>query len=92
MTLLSEVSSDEEEELEARRQDMYLPKRERNVRKSERERERRRTRSRKREAVKRLRKMGEGEWEVHFVSATPTIWTPGARPRTYGEPVVRIRR
>lgn len=34
----------------------------------------------------------KGDWEVHFVPAQATIWQPGMRPRTYGEPVVRVRR
>lgn len=33
-----------------------------------------------------------GAWDIHFVPATPTIWQLGARPRTYGEPVVKLKR
>ncbi|KAL7424408.1 hypothetical protein Q5752_000090 [Cryptotrichosporon argae] len=86
---LDALSDDEEEQ--ARRNDMYLPRRERAYRARERERERRRRR-RRRFNEERLRKKGAGEWEVHFASATPTVWQPGLRPRTYGEPVIRARR
>lgn len=87
----SEDSSWSEEEEEARRQDMYLPRRERALRSQERERERRRDR-RRRALKKRIRGTMDGDWEIHFVSSTPTVWQPGARPRTYGEPAVRARR
>ncbi|KIR29707.1 hypothetical protein I309_01192 [Cryptococcus deuterogattii LA55] len=84
--------SEDDEEREARKSDMYLPKREREIRRSE------RIRMRKWERRRRMReselKNGEyrGAWEIHFVPATPTIWQRGARPRTYGEPVVRLKR
>lgn len=97
-----------EDEEERRREDMYLPRRERGVRSAERMRERRmERRMREFEANKRKKrggggggrscaggkggKKGEG-WEVHFVPSVPTLWQPGMRPRTYGEPVVRVRR
>ena len=81
---------EEEDELMSRRQDMYLPRRERDMRRDERARERRR--NRRRRDFENERTVGiRGDWEVHFVCATPTIWTPGARPRTYGEPVLRSR-
>jgi len=71
----------------ARRDDMYLPMREREMRRSERARERRR--GRRRRSLESVRLVGRrGDWGVHFVCAEPTIWTAGARPRTYGEPVV----
>ena len=93
----------DEEERQARRDDMYLPRREREVRRSERSRMRRRD---KRRMLDEEGRQGsswagggrgragrrDGDWEVHFVCATPTLWTPGARPRTYGEPAVRLRR
>lgn len=84
--------SEDDEEREARKSDMYLPKREREIRRSE------RIRMRKWERRRRMReselKNGEyrAAWEIHFVPATPTIWQRGARPRTYGEPVVRLKR
>lgn len=84
--------SEDDEERQARKGDMYLPKREREIRRSE------RIRMKKRERRRRMReselKNGENReaWEIHFVPATPTIWQPGARPRTYGEPVVRLKR
>ncbi|KAK1926418.1 hypothetical protein DB88DRAFT_164213 [Papiliotrema laurentii] len=93
-----------EDESRARRDDMYLPRRERQIRRDERARMRRRERRRRREEMEREGGNSRagwsgaggyqsgGEWEVHFVCATPTVWTPGARPRTYGEPVVRVRR
>lgn len=37
-------------------------------------------------------KSGGQGWEVHFVPSQPTLWQPGMRPRTYGEPAVRVRR
>jgi len=77
-----------EEEEEVRRGDAYLPRMERERRRGERERERRRER-RVREMVS--GRVTRGDWEVHFVAAVPTLWTPGARPRTYGEPVVSLR-
>ena len=105
-TLMDDESEWEEEERQARRHDMYLPRREREVRKSERARQRRREVRKRRErdvregnmsrsgwsGVGDVRAAKRGEWEVHFVAATPTIWTPGARPRTYGEPTARLRR
>ena len=85
-----------EEESQARRDDVYLPRREREVRRDERARARRRERRRRRDMEVEQRGMSRrrnsGEWEVHFIAATPTVWIPGARPRTYGEPVVRLRR
>ncbi len=83
----SDESRWSKEEREARRRDVYLPRRERALRSQERERERRRER-RKHAQRRRTGKRGV-EWEVHFVSCTPTIWQPGARPRTYGEPMRR---
>ncbi|EIW68753.1 hypothetical protein TREMEDRAFT_63211 [Tremella mesenterica DSM 1558] len=94
----SSATSDEEEsesgwgeENEAKRRDMYLPRRERELRSRERARARRRERRRTMREEER-RSYGEGDWEVHFVHMTPTIWQAGARPRTYGEPVLRRRR
>lgn len=82
----------DEDETGARREEIYLPRRERELRRGERQRSRRRERrSREQEGLRRGRG-GEAEWEVHFVYARPTLWTPGARPRTYGEPKVRLRR
>lgn len=93
-----------EDEQVARRADMYLPRREKVIRRNERARMRRRERRRRREEMERAgaqsragwsgvgANLTKGEWEVHFVCSTPTLWTPGARPRTYGEPVVRHRR
>lgn len=93
-----------EDESKARRDDMYLPRRERELRRDERARMRRRERRRRREEMERGGmnsragwsgvggNLSRGEWEVHFVCSTPTVWTPGARPRTYGEPVNRVRR
>ncbi|ORX34395.1 hypothetical protein BD324DRAFT_583336 [Kockovaella imperatae] len=85
-----------EEESRARRDDAYLPRREREVRRDERMRARRRDRRRRRdmevESRRSSRRKDSGTWEVHFIAATPTIWVAGARPRTYGEPVVRLRR
>jgi hypothetical protein len=78
------------EEEEARREEMYLPRREREIRSRERSRIRRR--ERRRRNYETLGKRSGGEWEVHFVCASPTIWQKGARPRTYGEPVIRARR
>ncbi|WVN84872.1 uncharacterized protein L203_100008 [Cryptococcus depauperatus CBS 7841] len=84
--------SEDDEERVARKADIYLPKREREIRRNE----RRRTRRRERRKGLRDSELRNGErrgnWEIHFVPATPTIWQPGARPRTYGEPVVRLRR
>lgn len=78
------------EEHENKRKDIYLPRLERDLRKRERARERRRSkRARRKGEVMRER---DGEWEVHFVCMNPTIWQPGARPRTYGEPVMRLKR
>ena len=93
-----------EDERSARRHDMYLPRREREIRRDERARLRRREQRRRREVMEREgvnsragwsgvgANLTKGDWEVHFVCVQPTIWTPGARPRTYGEPVVRHRR
>lgn len=82
-----------EEEASARRNDMYLPRRERALRRKERDRQRRREIRRKRER-RSNKKNGDvhGDWEIHFICTTPTIWSPGARPRTYGEPAMRLRR
>lgn len=78
------------DEFSAKRRDMYLPRQEREWRKKERARDRRRSkRARRKGEVMRDR---EGDWEVHFVCMTPTLWQPGARPRTYGEPVMRLKR
>jgi hypothetical protein len=87
----SEADPDEwVEEYERKRRDMYLPRLERELRQRERARERRRgKRSRRKGEVMRER---EGDWEVHFTCMTPTIWQPGARPRTYGEPMMRLKR
>ena len=79
-----------ESDTEARREDAYLPRREREVRSEERARERRR--ERRRRDLDSVQMAVRGEWEVHFVMAEPTLWTPGARPRTYGEPTLRLRR
>jgi hypothetical protein len=79
------------EEEESRRNEMYLPRREGEIRSRERARLRRREK-RRREYEGLGRRKGEKEWEVHFVAATPTLWQRGARPRTYGEPVIRSRR
>ena len=86
-----EEEAQEEEEEEARRNDMYLPRLERDRRRGERARERRRERRlRDMESVSRG---GRGRaWEVCFECMTPTLWTPGARPRAYGEPALRLRR
>jgi len=93
-----------EDESSARRNDMYLPRRERQIRRDERARLRRRERRGRRDEMERSGasdragwsgvegRQARGEWEVHFVCAQPTLWQPGARPRTYGEPVVRRRR
>ena len=93
-----------EDESSARRNDMYLHRREREIRRDERARLRRRERRRRRDEMERSGASGRagwsgvaanqtrGEWEVHFVCAAPTVWQPGARPRTYGEPVVRHKR
>lgn len=93
-----------EDEARARRDDMYLPRREQQLRRDERARMKRRDRRRRREEMERSGAMSRtgwsgvggnatrGEWEVHFVCATPTVWTPGARPRVYGEPKVRLKR
>lgn len=69
---------------------MYLPRRERELRKRERQRERRREKRARRKGQ--FMKDREGEWEVHFVCVNPTVWQKGARPRTYGEPVMRAGR
>ncbi|WVQ84010.1 hypothetical protein IAT38_006155 [Cryptococcus sp. DSM 104549] len=84
--------SEDEEERVARKDDMYLPRREREIRRNERARIRRRERRRQMREAEVQGGEKRGGWEVHFVPATPTIWVPGARPRTYGEPVVRLRR
>ena len=98
---LSEDGSDEEEwwedEEEVRRNDMYLPRMERHHRSRERMRERRMQRRLKKHEKMRLGKNGSmgwkgGEWEVHFVPMSRTLWAPGMRPRTYGEPVVKLKR
>ncbi|WWC59202.1 uncharacterized protein I303_101752 [Kwoniella dejecticola CBS 10117] len=85
--------SEEEEEREAQKRNMYLPRIERQYRKSEREiikrREKRRNR---REGELKLMNKRIGNWEIHFVCSTPTIWQKGARPRGYGEPVIRLTR
>ncbi|ORY26862.1 hypothetical protein BCR39DRAFT_497755 [Naematelia encephala] len=93
----STLDDDDDEirqEMEDRRADAHYPRVERIWRQNERERERRR--ARKRRGNERLlggaRPGADGDWEVCFVHSTPTLWTPGARPRTYGEPVVRLRR
>ena len=87
------------EETQARRDDAYLSRRERELRKDERARIRRREKKKNRDLhVERAgrgitgRKVTRGDWEVHFVAQTPTVWVPGARPRTYGEPINRLRR
>ncbi|WVQ97827.1 hypothetical protein IAU59_004942 [Kwoniella sp. CBS 9459] len=85
-------SDAEEQERQARRMDMYLPRRERDFRKSERDRTRRRERRRRLRDAEIKKSERRGDWEIHFVCATPTVWQQGARPRTYGEPVVRLKR
>nr|XP_031861902.1 uncharacterized protein CI109_002731 [Kwoniella shandongensis]KAA5528974.1 hypothetical protein CI109_002731 [Kwoniella shandongensis] len=82
----------EEEERQARHSDLHLPRLEREYRASERDRIRRREKRRRYREAEVRRGERAGDWEIHFVCATPTIWTPGARPRTYGEPVIRLRR
>ena len=81
----------DEEESTARRDDAYLPRMERDRRRAERARDRRR--GRRERAMVSVSSLGRRmEWEVHFVCTTPTLWTPGARPRVYGDPVVTPRR
>ncbi|WVR04437.1 hypothetical protein IAU60_001440 [Kwoniella sp. DSM 27419] len=87
-----EYGISDEEEMHARRHDMYLPRRERDIRKSERDRVRRRERRRRIREAEVRRGERRGDWEIHFVCATPTVWQPGARPRTYGEPALKLKR
>ncbi|ODO03117.1 hypothetical protein I350_05962 [Cryptococcus amylolentus CBS 6273] len=84
--------SEFEEETEARKADMHLPKREREVRKNERLRIRRRERRRTFRLSEVKGTEVRGGWEVHFIPATPTLWQPGMRPQVYGEPKARLRR
>lgn len=92
---LSEDSGDESwwsEENEHRAEDAYLPRREREIRSRERVRAyRQKRRERKYDRIG-AGKPKDGDWEVHFVCMTPTLWQPNARPRTYGEPWVLSRR
>jgi hypothetical protein len=95
-----------EDEQAMRRNDMYLPRMERHHRSRERMRERRmQKRLKKHEKMRLGRGKGTGsggakgslgwkggEWEVHFVPMQKTLWAPGMRPRTYGEPVNKIKR
>ncbi|WWD00322.1 hypothetical protein V866_007233 [Kwoniella sp. B9012] len=84
--------SEDEEERYQRKKDMYLPRIERQWRKDERLIKRRREKRRRlREGELRLSRV-VGNWEIHFICSTPTIWQQGARPRGYGEPVIRLRR
>jgi hypothetical protein len=69
---------------------MYLGRTERSFRAKERKVKRRRER-RQRYMQKYVRRDGR-EWEVHFVPGDPTVWAAGARPRTYGEPKMRLSR
>nr|XP_019047448.1 hypothetical protein I302_04061 [Kwoniella bestiolae CBS 10118]OCF26378.1 hypothetical protein I302_04061 [Kwoniella bestiolae CBS 10118] len=84
--------SEDEEEGHQRKRDMYLPRIERQWRKDERKVKRRREKRRRmREGELRGSRI-VGDWEIHFICSTPTIWQQGARPRGYGEPVIRLRR
>jgi hypothetical protein len=83
-----------------RRDDMYLPRRERDLRRRQREKERRRERrmrdrDREEEEWSRRRSSdAEGDWEVHFSYREPTVWQQDAKARAYGEkiPFERPRR
>jgi hypothetical protein len=57
----------DDEESEARKGDIYLPRREREIRKNERARIRRREK-RRREIVEERGRGGRDDWEVHFIS------------------------
>ncbi|WWC67693.1 uncharacterized protein I206_101605 [Kwoniella pini CBS 10737] len=86
----------EEEEKEKEMEELYLPRIERKFRKEERNLIKRRLK--KKQNLNNILNNNKnnqtkiGNWEIHFICTTPTIWQKGARPRGYGEPVIRLTR